>query len=1275
MKQFTHSSKIRVLAVAFLAVWSLLAVASPSSSSSSGGGSAITATQVESQPNLMILLSNSYSMSKNMLGTADALSNNGLPEQNSCATNYTSTSTYNPAPAFADGASGACGGDGTYFPYGSYGNFTDSRFYIAKQTLYNLLQQGYANGINLGFATYRQAMGMQMATVSQSSNAIYPNIYLSGMAPGDPSTFPSGYESYTQAQLSDLANNPLNFAYVSWWPIYNSQYTGANGDGNAFLGNYSNDPYKSDSLFGNVSYLAGANGGGLPYSVSYPQGTLQNSSTSNYSYYGGGGLTLQAKQAGAAEPVLNLCQTYYNSQANTFQAIYTQNSSDGSPILFQQTFPNKYQANTLYYVALGSPLIVNGQIVNPPYNQPCNVSTAPTQVKIASGNVVSSSAMSNGDPAYFNYIPNFDSGSAAGDGSSLDLPEGKLSGWSGAVSVISASGSAGASGTTNSVSFTNGNTVTSQYPATPQSESILGSWNASGAKWMGVFVNLPSSSQPVNNVPVISRLINPAYPMESSSGLDYSYSNQTLNNSSGKPRSIVNSSMSGSYNGHQEPLYDSLVDATAYWNAFEKANPYAECQNNNMLVIFDGISDGHPNMNATEEQNALINQAKVLYSQYHVKIYVVIISNNAGDITQANALAAAGGTQTAFQATDAGELYNALQATFVSIAKESLSASFGVSPQVSSGNYSFATVNVGQATGQGDLAAYQILSNGGLNSPTSLTPSWDAESLMASRGSQLLSTNFANPSASSKPIFTSGSETPLTSLASGSPNDFGNPTAPGASTIAGYTINPSVSSGAYLGGRQAGWYIGLPSGAKPVVVTPPNEAAMLGNTSYLAFASARSARQNTVLFSANDGFLYAIGYNNTSQPSPTVQWAWIPHGLLPQLQNYGSFWQTGSMSGGFTETDAIDANGNWHSYVVGSALSGGILYDLLLTGKTTVGLSHTVAEYDLNAAGNTFVQAPAQISSAPAIYQDASGNTQAAWSLNEAPSSGGVTPGVFLMNVGTGAGAFITAPAALTSAPIFGPDGSLYIAAGSKIYQMTAADVASAESNQAASSSYRSIGDMFNSVATVSLPSTSPSGASTSLTRLQISYASGAYWMTAESSNGLWTLQQLNGSWSLKWYSGLNASAVFSNGKATPSASTSSSSASSPSSTSIPALPTGAVITDDALVVNNSVILPVSVTSNSSDTCSLPTANYYFYKLTSGMVPSGAFMTIGGSAVAGVLQIGLGTAFTPSVSMMGGRLLLQSGASNTGASQSFPAVTTTGLPLAGPSAWRLVLSQ
>lgn len=1264
-------------------------------SGASYGGS-LTPTEIEAQPNLMILLSNSASMDQNMTGTALATaSNTSVPLENQCPTNYNSTSDYLTVPTFNDGA---CGGTGTPFPYGEYGNQDDSRFYIAKQALYNILTSNYAQGINIGFATYRQAFGLMASSVSQSSNALYISLYLSGQPAGQRSALPSPYNSYTQAQLSTVGDNPLNFSYASWWPVYNSTYTGPNndgGDGNAFIGKGLNGtlsstneargkpPFNSSGLFSANTYLTNSAGtGGIPYTVSYPQGTQQNytipNGTWNGSYYGGGGLTPQQASTNPqpSEPVLTLCQTYYNSQDNSFQGVYAENAANGAPILFQQTFPGTYTGNTFYPVTLGSPRFKNGSIVNDAYAQVCNVAetpsgtTAPSSAQIASGEalvsnqLLSASGASAGN-AYFSYIPNWNSGTGT-----LGLNPGAADGWSGATSVNSLG------------------TITASYPSGPQSASILGNWNWSGAKWMGSFVNLPSSTNAVNNAPIIASLVNPAYPMENASGLEYSYSNQTIQNASGDSRSIANSSDPGSYNGSQEPLYDALQDAYAYWQAFETNTQggTSACYHNDMLVIFDGVSDGHSGYTATQENKALITTATNLYKNLGVKIYVIIISANTGDIKQANALAKAGGTGTAFKVTNASQLASALQSTFISVAGQALLSSFSTPPSVQSGDYAFAPLQVSQTSGQGDLDAYPILSSGQLNSTASLTPTWDAEALMSSLGNIPVQTT--NISASGQTVY-SGGETSLTTLATSSAanNIFGVSTTNANATpsvtpvtIAAYTENPSYNNGAYLGGRTSGWFVGLPSGAKPVVVTPPNNTALYNDTGYQAFAQNNASRENAVLYTGNDGLLTAIGYQNGSTPSPSVLWSWMPSGLLSQLQNYGSFWRGNSMAGGFTELDASNGGTTptWHSYVVGSASNGSIFYDLQLKGKSSPGLANTVAEFDL---GPDYTQV---MPGKPALYWGSNGVAYAAWSMNQSAGSS-TQSGIFLMNVVTGAGIGIQSPDPLTSMPIFGDSGNLYVGAESSILELSASTLfgstsspgkSGGSSGLAASASTTTVPIISSSSAswqTLSGSSGSdmmpfPTSANTNIQWLQESYTGGSYWLTAESSNGITAIQQLNNGWTPQWYSATTGAGRYgTSGMQTQPANNTASNA-------IPTLPSNAIITDAALVAGGAVYLPVTVPP-SGNTCGISTAYYYLFTLKNGAYPSGLVTNLNGTAISGPLTVGYGNALTPSLSFMNGRPIIQSAASNTNGSKTFPATTTAGLPTGGPVAWRLDMTQ
>lgn len=1218
------------------------------------------------KPNLMVLLSNSASMNLDMSGTGYPNGVNGTPIENQCPANYSSTSDYTLAPVFSNDS--GCGGTGTPFPYDVYGNLPDSRFYIAKSVLYNALKNGYANSINLGFATYRQAMGLELSTSSSAASSTWPDIYLPGQQPGYPSTFPSPYNTYTPSQLSSVASNPLNFSFLSWYDVYNSVYSTPNGDSNLFLGNGDSGVFEDGPLPGTgTNYLSNNSGqGGLPFDVVYPQGRQQNSSvisgTYIWSYYGAGGLTPQqaAESPQAPEPVMQLCMTYYNSQSNTFQALYNINNPDGTPDDVQQTFPNLYSGNTLNYISLDSPQY-NSQGQQSPvvYTQSCNVGSgpngqAPSSVQVGYSSLLVSNQIDpvvndsygSGVPAYFNYIPNYLSGTST-NGSILDLTPGSADGWSGDTSESSGDG---------------GVSISSTYPATPQSESILGSYDQSGSKWMGVFVNLPPPATQTSNVSTIERLINPAYPDENSSGLEYSYSNQTLT-SNGSNRSIAPSTESGSYDGNQEPLYDSLVDAYAYWKAFESTNDLSpECSHNNMLVIFDGISDGHTSVSINTESSLLTQEASALYKNLGVKVFVVIISDNAGDIAEANALAYAGGTKTAYTAQNSQQLTDAIQSTFTVVSQESVSASFGVSPSSTAGSYEFSNNFVSRTFGQGDLDAYQVGSNGQLNQPTSLTPAWNAESIMntSDRTSSLYGTA---PGGS----YGNGSAETVSALASNDPSIF-NSTTPSPSTIASYTIDPSFDGGIYLGGRQSGWFIGLPSGSAPIVISPPSSSNLLNSytgvvNSYLPFAAGHMNRQNAVLFSSNDGFLYAIGYNNSGSPSPTLLWGWMPQSLMPYLSNYSQFWQNGNMNGGFSSISATNDSGQWHTYVSGSDMNGQDFYDLQLSGTTEPDLKDTIWEQNLGSGYSQPQVAAPVYTQNQNVSSSGYGQTVSTWAVNDTSTTGSITYNLLMENLGDGDNRLYALPFSNTATPFYGLNGSMYLGSSSgNVYSMSSTNL----------SVYTSLPKPGSAINTGSMPlskfidlgNVTPWSASlpTNISNF-VEGVTTSKWLSVQTPQGFTVMKQVNGVWAPQWSS-------FAGGAGTWSGSTFNLQTSGGSG-SITALPAGSSITDAPVIVQGILIVPVSVPSTAANSCGVNSAYYYLYNLDAGTFPNGQLTSVQGNAVTGPILIGYGKAFTPSVTAFNGRELIQASASNTNSSKVFSATINQGLPSGGPVQWKV----
>ena len=631
------------------------------------------------------------------------------------------------------------------------------------------------------------------------------------------------------------------------------------------------------------------------------------------------------------------------------------------------------------------------------------------------------------------------------------------------------------------------------------------------------------------------------------------------------------------------------------------------------------------------------------------------------------AMAQAGGTNSFYAATSASAVQSAMNSIVANILGKSVSASYGAPPSATVGSLEFLLKNVNPITGQGDLYAYALQNNG---APSS-SASWDANSNMSTgnRSSALYTTT---PGSTINGINGSGPSGLLTSVATNTPGAFGTlPTNLTASIIASYTIDPSYSNGAYLGGRYNGWYMGLPTSTPPQVLPAPNNGQLLGaggtTNSYLTFASNHANRQNAVLFSDNDGFLYAMGYNNTG--SPTLLWGWMPQGLLPQLQNYNTFWQGTSMQGGFQTIDATVAPTQphtWHTYVAGSASNGSILYDLQLTGKTAPSLQNTIWEDDLG--GNYSQPQPSD----PVFYQYQTpgtttfGQTWALWAVNQAISATSSISYLIGVNVGTGQSFQDTLPFDNTATPYIDATGNLYLGDNiGNIYEISSATLPGLLTPGTAT---LTLAKDFVNNAVIGNYSSEWSGSLSGSNPGEVQYIGGSYYqgknyLRVQGPNGITIFSQLNGTWSPVWTAYAGGTGNWSSGAYT----TPGTGVNPP----ITPLPAGAVISAPALINSGAVILPVTVPP-SAGTCGDNDAYYYLYALDNGVFPSGTFTDNTGTAITGRLFVGYGTAFTPTITSFNGRAMLQGAANNTGSSGTFPTSFGAGLPLGGPAGWKFI---
>jgi type IV pilus assembly protein PilY1 len=489
---------------------------------------------------------------------------------------------------------------------------------------------------------------------------------------------------------------------------------------------------------------------------------------------------------------------------------------------------------------------------------------------------------------------------------------------------------------------------------------------------------------------------------------------------------------------------------------------------------------------------------------------------------------------------------------------------------------------------------------------------------------------------------------------------FGSPTPtnPSPATIINYTIDPSYNSGQYLAGRQSGSFLGtITSQAdRPILLKAPNNPYFLSNTGYQSFEKSNAGRQPLVLFTANDGFLYAISSGSTSSPG-TLQWAWMPSPLVAQLKNYSTFESTSPMNGGMQTVDSADANGNWATYVVGTAQSGALHYDLKLSNCTS-GSSCTPSIQNVwldQQSGDT--SPPAAAPQAPQIWWDANGVAYAYYFTTESGKS--YLNVMRLYDGSTSRSAVSFTPTSTASVDVQGgklyvggQDGSIWmfdLTAGTKASQVAGNPVSIGRvPNETAAGPVRYVGAAQTSAGVYVWATTDH----------QVS----VFKFTGDAVNNAPSGVTQNG-WTLWWWSSSTGSGKTSVSSSGTASTTTTSSNPGVTSTSAPYwLQSGATISDASVVNANALIVPVTV-GQSSNACAATTAVYDLFNLDTGVFPQNRFFDANHNALVTNPTVGLGTAYTPVVSQNGaGQLIVYGSASqNQQGKIGFQVAATSGI--------------
>lgn len=1113
---------------------------------------------------------------------------------------------------------------GTYNPNAVYGNKPSSKLYISKQVFTDILtDDAISADINIGFATFRTLMGGTAVTEQRLAHYTWPTIY-----PKDGLV----NSIYTDTNPNKLlfGQDPQNFSYVAWhrqWLNWgnaggicpkNDSGVPRYGKETGNIDNHSGLNIMDDNF---ATYLNEYNGfGGLPNRLRYNSsaidrvytGTNCNGGNTGWQYGVDNSTGARSTaEATANEPVIKhyLCETFYKSQQNTFEATYISDKP------FVQAYPSQWQGNKLRYLYPGfylfnpssnryednqgndtSTLSIAVNWCNMGYQGPNLVSDIKAVITDKFLNVGPLAAEAAPVTAYMSYIPDFTAGT---DSDKSNSNTGVLSGWSGESTYIY-----------NCTHPDNDNDetdcISSQFPAGAADPSLVGrnlsgipadndagivansdyKYVTTGIQHMGVFLDIPN---PASGYIDQRSTINSFMGLEqmSHSGLDYNPITQTINNSKGIAVSVDENRPA------QSPIYMSLLNAYGYYQTYKQIDSFDHCRSNNVLLFYDGKEDARWTVDGNGNKVFARPEeiAQKLYDDYEIKVHVIIISNNPGDIAQANLIAQNGGTLQAYTVQNSTELKDAFTSVFaeLGLTGEVSEVAAGIPPQIKAGKQAFIASRLSNPS-QGHLRAYSFTDSGSLQA----NANWDAatEMTVAERTAELYSSD--NDTHGAKILFNNLDAAAFSAAAS-----------PTVADIKAYTLNPAYGGGTYLAGREASSRLGSISGGNSIdlLTSDINRSLYLRDPDYRPYFSGTiTSRSEKVFTSSDDGFLYAF-----NQSDGDLAWGWIPRSLVKYLKAFNSFQSNHFMQGDLDILD-IKHGGNYATYAVGGYRNGRGHYVLKIA-----------ADGDLNSViwdedRGTQLQAPnhGEMAYFKNIFDD---TTYVAYVVTDNSSQSTLV-------IRSIADATDITEVALnftaTSTPFVGPDYKRSHAPSSKtmylgdntgdIHQAALMDI---------SGTLKSSADLqtdFDDNDTINFGDTSSPVLFLGTAR---SAKDRKYYLRAQSKDRLTVFRYDtdNHKWEKQWSSYVTGAGTWdTNGLFTADNSgTPSDNDNDGYATDVPngiqSLLPASEITDSAVIVADSIVLPVSVGSVGGPlTCGIPKkAFYYLYKLSDGTFPGHTF--------------------------------------------------------------------
>jgi len=345
-----------------------------------------------------------------------------------------------------------------------------------------------------------------------------------------------------------------------------------------------------------------------------------------------------------------------------------------------------------------------------------------------------------------------------------------------------------------------------------------------------------------------------------------------------------------------------------------------------------------------------------------------------------------------------------------------------------------------------------------------------------------------------------------------------------------------------------------------------------------------SGRNQRILASSDDGFLYAF-----NQSDGDLGWGWMPRSLVSELQNTSTFSDQHYMQGNIDFLDLRDSSNSYKSYIIGSYKQGLGQYVLRLNNDTSSNLNAVVWDEDLSTSK---VSAPNN--GKRAYFKDgsemvytvyiATGNTANSSTLYIRKISNNNSPLI------------IPLPFTATSTPyIIGNNSNvsnektLYL--GDNIGNIYAAPLL--QTNGTLQTTSNILNALTSPV--ISLD-TNATDAVLYIGSVQSSSNNKRY-LRAQSDSRLtvFSYDTTSSAWVRMWSSYVSGSNKWNSGTT------------SVSDSNITALPSDAHITDNAYIVANSIVLPVTLEPSNNACYGL--SYYYFFKLDNGYFPSNTFYT------------------------------------------------------------------